>query len=169
MAGRSKISQHPKRDAIVNDISSGLSNVTIARKYSLSESSVSRQRSMQLAELEEEATDSLEPKDLIQRLVDLANSTRKARILADRGLSPAAKAKAQSNELAALEKLLTRTGVTDITVLEILGEANSLVVAIRTLVDSRPDIVPDLLQALSSQKDLAHLIEPIRGYAKREK
>lgn len=169
MAGRSKVSQHPARDSILEELEAGATIASLARKYSLSESSVSRFKSSTLrANANDFDNAELSLADIMQRLVDLVNSTHRARVRADQGLSPQLRSKAQALELQALEKLLVRTGITDTTVVGALKERELVLMALREFVSTRPDAVPDLLNVLGRFDGTQQLRDAIRAQTRKK-
>lgn len=171
MAGVSSIAKHPARDKIIQDIAEGVSNAEIARRYGLSESAVSRAKINHNHALAAELDDSRAPSptDLLSRLADLADSTRKARITADAGGSPQSRARAQANELAAIEKLMDRVGVSDLTAVKVASSAGSLVKAIRNYTLQHPDSAPAVLDALGQYEDLHELRDALRTALRKNK
>lgn len=170
MTSRSSIAKHPARERIIQDIAEGVSNAECARRYQLSESAVSRYRIAHFSALAAELDDSRAPTptDLLSRLADLADSTRKARITADASGSPQSRARAQANELAALDKLLDRVGVTDMTAVQVAASAGALVKAIRDFTLSHPESAADVLEALGAHQELLELRDALRASLRKK-
>lgn len=170
MAGVSSISKHPARDKIIQDIAEGVSNAEVARRYGLSESAVSRAKIAHHNALASELDDSRAPTptDLLTRLADLADSTRSARITADAGGSPQTRARAQANELAALDKLLDRVGVTDLTAIKIASSTGALVKAIRDFTLHNPDSAEAVLGALGEHEELIELRDALASSLRKK-
>lgn len=115
MGRASSVKTHPAREEIERGIVEGVPIATLARKYTLSESSLQRHKSIAMSDvLAKVPSDEPDIPDVLARLLELANSTRQARVVADRIGTPASRAKAQSNELSVLNMLSSRLGVTNL-------------------------------------------------------
>lgn len=165
MGRRSVIASHPQRDKIEADILNGVPGNEIARRYGgVSESSISRWRGLQFDALRQLADDSQPaPDDLLVRLADLADSTTKARKFADVTGNPATRARAQANELAALSTLIDRTGVTDLTAVNIARATGALVRATQTYVRENPAHAPALFEIFGRDADLIELRDALKA------
>lgn len=169
--GRTNVDKHPARDRIVADIHAGIPNAQIVRTYSgLSESGLSRFKNSHLDALSREIDDdNPAPSELLGRLADLVESTRRARIQADNSGSPQSRARAQANELQALEKLLDRTGVDELTTVRLAQSTGALVRALRDFADAHPEIVPDLLRVMADHEELLDLRDALKARARNQK
>lgn len=163
MAGRSIIEQHAQRGDIESAIESGVQGKIIARQYGVSESAISRHKNRTMARNAEKnkANTDYGSTDTIVRLIELAESTRRARQIADRTGSPSVKAAAQRAELAVLDRLSVRLGITDLSVLAFSAMASDLFDVVVRLVTARPDIRADVLALTEKRAALARLTETL--------
>lgn len=168
MAGRSTIERHEQRAAIERAIRTGTPAAVIARTYGVSESAISRHKKMR-REAVEKAEAKTEPgsADTIVRLVELADSTRHARQVADAIGSPSEKAAAQRAELAVLDRLSTQYGITDISVLAFSAMAQDMFAVVVNLIDAHPELRGDVLDRMRKRASLQQLADdlntPIRS------
>lgn len=169
MSRKSNIATHPKREQIMEDIALGVPGAEIARTYTgVSESGVSRARIAHFDALASVLDDGVDVPDLLGRLADVADSTRAARKLADATGSPATRARAQTNELAALKAMFQETGVTSTTALRIAEEAGVLVKALREFLSENPAAVPAWVRILGGHEELIEMRDTLKALAKNE-
>lgn len=154
MGRTSTIKSHPAKDDIENAIAERVPVATIARKWSLSETSVRRHRSTAMGSVLAEML-SEEPgvPDVLARLRDLADSTRRSRQLADATGSPATKAKAQANELQVLNFLSNRLGITNLETLDFATRAQQYSNAVVRFLRDNPEHVDDIARHLLDQNE----------------
>ncbi|WP_404435177.1 hypothetical protein LG322_08460 [Microbacterium aerolatum] len=168
MAGRSKISQHPAREKILEDIASGVTNAEVSRRYGLSESAVSRARIAHLDALTQEVDNGEPvPSEILGRLADLADSTRAARIRADATGSPQTRARAQANELAVLEKLAEKIGINDTSAIRLAQSTGTLVRVIQTYLRDHPEATADMYRLMGEHPELIELRDALKASQKR--
>ena len=164
MAGRSVIESHPQREAIESAILAGVQGKVIARQYGVSEAAISRHKNSRMAltddELEPDGLTEAGSADALVRLVELAASPRRARQMADRSGNPTMKARAQASELAVLDRLFNRLGITDLTLVYWSAMASDLYSVVVNLTAARPDIRADVLALMSKYKSLTDLDLP---------
>ena len=150
MAGRSVIESHPQREAIESAILAGVQGKVIARQYGVSEAAISRHKNSRMALTDDE----LEPDGLTEA------GSRRARQMADRSGNPTMKARAQASELAVLDRLFNRLGITDLTLVYWSAMASDLYSVVVNLTAARPDIRADVLALMSKYKSLTDLDLP---------
>lgn len=164
MTGRSKVSRHPAKEKILEDIAAGVTNAEVARRYGLSESAVSRARIAHLDVLSQEVDSGVPlPSDLLGRLQDLADSTRMARLLADKTGSPQTKARAQANELSALEKLMDRVGITDTSAIRLAQTTGAIVRLLQRYLMEHPESTDDLYALMGNSEELLELRDALKA------
>jgi hypothetical protein len=170
MGRRSSIGGHPQRAAIERAISEGVPGVEIARRYTLSESSISRHKLLRNDALGQLAdVDAPAPSDLLQRLLELADDARQARRITAVSGTPVARARAQASELAALTALLDRLGVTDVAILEAASGVELLVRALANHIVETPEHAAGLLAALGAHEDLEPLVVALTALTERNR
>lgn len=164
MGRRSTVSTHPQREAIEYALSTGVPGAQIARRYGVSESAISRHRISRMDALSRVA-DPSEPHitGVMQRLVELADDARETRKLTALSGTPVSRARAQSTELAALEKLIGLLGVTDTFAVELAMASTSLVRVIQTLLTDHPEASGDIIAALDEHDELTELADALRA------
>lgn len=169
MGRRSSIESHPQRDDIERALSEGMTAVEISAKFRVSESAISRWRKLHYdamaAVLEEEDT---APDDLLTRLRELADSTRQARKLADRNGSPSVRARSAAAELAVIDRLINRTGITDLSTVDLMASTGALLRALQRLVIEHPESAPALFRVMGDHEDLIHLRDILRRQLKEQ-
>lgn len=163
MTRRSTIETHPQRGDIEAAIASGVQGKIIARQYGLSETAISRWKNREMARRVENVATNTDSgsADTVMRLIELAESTRRARQIADRTGSPTVKAAAQRAELAVLDRLTVRLGITDLSVLAFSAMASDLFDVVVRLVTARPDIRADVLALTEKRAALSRLTETL--------
>ncbi|MFB4348620.1 hypothetical protein [Microbacterium sp. CR_7] len=113
--------------------------------------------------------DDTAPDDLLMRLRELADSTREARKLADRSGSPSVRARAATAELAVIDRLINRAGITDLSTVDLMASTGALLRALQRLVVEHPDLAPALFNVMGDHEDLIHLRDILRRQLKEKK
>jgi transposase-like protein len=168
MSRRSSIETHPQREAIEKALATGVTGAQIARQYGVSESAISRHRISRMDVLAQVAAlDTPDPTSVITRLMELADDARSTRKLAALSGTPVTRARAQSAELAALEKLADRLGIDDTTVIQIAGATGALVRAVQKYVRTNPDRLADVLAILREHEELHELADTLQAQTGR--
>lgn len=169
MPRASSIKTHPRYADIVRAIEQGVPLVDIAARHSVSPSALSRFRSNRMdtlvAVIDE---DTPAPDDLLARLKDLADSTRNARRIADAGSSPTVRARLAATELAVLNQLIDRAGITDMTAIDMSTAVGELVRAVQVYVLSNPDQAPTLFAEFGKTPSLVDLREQLKRQLKEQ-
>ncbi|WP_341998163.1 hypothetical protein MRBLWH7_000119 [Microbacterium sp. LWH7-1.2] len=164
MARTSTIKSHARREDIERDIALGVPIRDIAQRYSLSASAVARHKlNRHTALVAAISEDGPAPDDVMGRLRDLADSTRQARLLADATASPAVRARVASSELAVLDRLVDRLGLTDLSAVEMAQAVGELVRAVDAYVQAHPDHGPDLFDHMGESDTLIELRDAMRS------
>lgn len=162
MARKSSIATHPQREAIENALAAGVTGAEIARRYGVSESAISRHRISRMDVLRQVAdADIPDPASVIQRLMELADDARQTRKLAALSGTPVTRARAQSAELAALDKLTERLGIDDTTLVHLATATSALVRAVQRYVQSHPERLSDVTAALREHQELYELADAL--------
>lgn len=160
MARQSSVEAHPEREAILAAIANGMSGAEVARKFSLSESAVSRWKSSArfslIQILAEEGND---PTELLGRYLDLSDSARQATKLANTSGSVQVRAKAIATELSVLDRL-AKLGLDDTAVARMAQATGPLVKAIQKLSQTYPT---EVLEVLATFPELADLKDALRA------
>ncbi|MEV4688918.1 hypothetical protein [Microbacterium sp. LWH3-1.2] len=170
MSRTSTIASHARREDIERDIAQGVPIRDIATRYGVSASAVARHKLNRHAALVTAiAEDGPAPDDVMGRLRDLADSTRQARLLADATASPAVRARVASSELAVLDRLVDRLGLTDLTAVEMAQATGALVRAVQVYVQSHPERATDVYDVLGDHEALIELRDALRAQAKGKK
>ncbi|MCT2084883.1 hypothetical protein M3D75_02000 [Microbacterium enclense] len=167
MVRRSSIETHPQRELIENAILSGMQATAIAREYGVSESAISRHKNLRMTD--DQSVQSVgegDPTDILRRIVDLADSARRARQIADEAGSPSTKAKAQAVELQILNALATRFGITDLSAVHIAEMGTDVMRAVVRLMAERPEVQADLLAHMRAFPKLIELADELELGAK---
>lgn len=159
MATPSSIETHPQSARIIEDISNGVSGVEIARRYGVSESAISRYkvaRKHVLARIIEE--DGVDASDILGRLLDLSDSARTARKLADATGTPAVRARTIATELSVLDKL-NRLSVDDIDMGRLAAAVGPMIRVLGNLANRYPK---EVLAALAQHAELTELADSLK-------
>lgn len=169
MARTNTIDTHPDREKIIAEMASGVPFVDIARRYPpVSVYALSRyktKRSDMLGEILK--SDSVDVTDVFGRVVDLADSARIARRLADAmNATPSVRAKAISTELTVLDRLMNRLGMDDTSLARHAQAVTPLVRAIQRVARKHPQ---DVLDALAEYSELEELRHELKAALQREK
>ena len=170
MGRTSTVKSHPAREEIERGIVEGVPIATLARKWSLSESSLQRHKSVTLRDvLGKVPGDEADIPDVLARLLALANSTRQAREVADRTGTPASRATAQKNELSVLSMLSSRLGVTNLEELDWAKATRDISLGLRDYLLMNPSAFDDLSRALLSRSDdLRDLVDQLGAQLKKD-
>ncbi|GAA1523093.1 DNA-binding NarL/FixJ family response regulator [Microbacterium ginsengiterrae] len=164
MAAQSSIDRHPDRERIVELIASGMPGAEIARRYSVSESAISRWRSSRMQVLNQIITDDgTDPTEIMGRLADLADSARVTRKLADASSSPQVRARAIAAELSVLDRL-AKLGVDDTSTTRLNQALGPLVRTVQTLYRRFPS---EVLSALAEHEELHELRQSLQAQKKK--
>lgn len=164
MARKNSIESHPQREAIEKALASGITGAQIARQYGVSESAISRHRISRMDALAQIADlETPDPSSVIQRLMDLADDARQTRKLAALAGTPVTRARAQSTELAALDKLSERLGIDDVTMVQLASSTGALVKTIQAYVVHHPDALTDLQTEMAQHPELEELSTALKG------
>jgi hypothetical protein len=170
MPRASTIKTHARREDIERDIAQGVPAVEISQRYGVSPSAVARHKSNRIDALAAVLDDeSPAPDDLLSRLRELADSTRQARKLADASGSPATRARAASSELAVLDRLLDRAGITDMTAVDLTTATGALVRVVQSYVLDHPEHAPELFSLMGKHPELIDARDTLRAQLKEQK
>lgn len=162
MAGQSIIERHEQRAAIERAIRKHVPATVIARTYGVSESAISRHKKLRMLAAEKaEAITDIGSADTIVRLIELAESTRRARQVADNIGSPSEKSAAQRAELAVLDRLSVRLGITDLSVLAFSAMAADLRDVVAHFIDAHPELRADVLDRMRKRASLQQLADDL--------
>lgn len=160
MSRRSSIDTHPQREAIEAALASGVTGASIARQFGVSESAISRHRVSRMDAIAQIADlETPDPANVITRLIELADDARQTRKLAALSGTPVTRARAQASELAALDKVIDRLGIDDVTVVHLAGATSALVRAVQTYVRKHPESTADILAILREHEELHELAD----------
>lgn len=164
MSRRSSIDSHPQREAIEKALASGITGAQIARQYGVSESAISRHRISRMDAIAQIADlDMPDPASVVVRLMELADDARQTRKLAALSGTPVTRARAQASELAALDKVINRLGIDDVTVVHLAGATSALVRSVQRYVQRHPENLADVLNALAEHEELTDLVDALRA------
>lgn len=170
MSRRSSITTHPQREAIEQALAQGVPGAQLARQYGLSESAISRHRISRIdviaATLNEDAP---APTDIVARLLDVAEDARQTRKLAALSGTPVTRARAQSAEVNALDKLVKLLGITDTTVVELAQGTVALVRTLQRVAERNPGIRADLIAEMRTHEELDELADDLAALLDRIK
>lgn len=170
MGRRSTIESHPQRDAIERALLEGATAVDVSARFSVSESAISRWKKLHYDALAAVVQDdSTAPDDLLIRLRELADSTRSARKLADLTGSPAVRARSATAELAVIDRLISRAGITDLSTVDLMASTGALLRAVQGYVLKYPEHAPDLFALMGEHPDLIQLRDILRGQLRKQK
>ena len=162
MARVSTIRTHPQVERIERAIAEGVPSVDIARRYGVSESAVARHKKSRLNALAAVLDDDNPPAaDILVRVSELADSATRSRKLADISGSAAQVARAQATELAALNTLIDRLGITDTTVVELAQGALPLVGVVQRIAERHPSTRADIDSLLRADEALEPLADQL--------
>lgn len=166
MAGLSSIETHPKRELIENAILSGMKATAIAREYGVSQSAISRHKNMRMTDdANIRPAGDGDPTDVLRRILDLADSARRARQIADVSGSPASRAKAQSVELQILNALASRFGITDVTSIYYVELGTDFMRAIVRFMEDHPEMQGDIFARMREYPSLIELADELGANA----
>lgn len=140
MSRANSVATHPARDEIERGLIEGVPAAVLSRKYSVHPSSLSRYKLGRLGPVLAEML-SEEPgvPEVLGRLRDLADSTRRSRQLADATGTSATKAKAQANELQVLNFLSAKLGITSLETLDTFAELQQYSNAVAKFLRENPE------------------------------
>lgn len=171
MARQSTIKNHPQRELIERGIAEGVPAVELARRHGVSPSAIARHKSKRLDALAQVLEDDTPATPaVLGRIADLADSATRSRKLADASGTASVRARAQTVELAALNTLVDRLGIDDLTTARTAQGAGLLVQVIRGLVEDHPDLLPDALRLIRAQhEDFSDLADALADHMKRRK
>lgn len=162
MARASTIRTHPQVERIERAIAEGVPAVEVARRYGVSESAIARHKKSRLNALAAVLDDDNPPaSDLLVRVSELADSATRSRKLVDVSGSAAQVARAQATELAALNTLIDRLGITDTTVVELAQGALPLVGVVQRVAERHPEARADILALMRSHEELSDLADQL--------
>jgi hypothetical protein len=169
MSRRSQIEVHPQREAIERAMQEGVPGVEISRRYGVSESAISRYQKLHSKDALAQVADPYEhdPSSVMTRLVDLADSARRARLAADITGTPLTRARAQAAELAVLEKLSERLGIDSLTPVYMSQGASSLVTVVQNIVTENPNLRTRVLSLLREHEPLIDLADALAASTPR--
>jgi hypothetical protein len=107
--------------------------------------------------------DAPDPASVIVRLIELADDARQTRKLSAISGSPVARARAQAAELAALDKVIDRLGIDDVTVVHLAGATSALVRAVQKYLAQHPEDLTDVLAVLREHEELHELADALKA------
>lgn len=169
MARLSTIKTHPRREDIERAISEGVSDTEVARRFAVSVSSVQRHRVKRIDAVSAViAEDTAAPDDLLARLKELADSTRQARRIADATSAPTVRARAASSELAVLDRLLDRAGITDLSAIDLVSATGALVRTVQKYVLAHPEQAADLFALMGEHPELIDARDTLRAQLREQ-
>lgn len=163
------ITQHPERDKIEAAIVEGVPAVSISTKYGISQSAISRHKSLRMGTVLAQLLDDRPGvTDTLLRLRELADSARTARQLADTTGSPSSRSQAQKNELAVLTQLTSRLGIRDVGDLDYARDAQQMSNAVVKFLRDKPEHLEDIASRLRAEgDDWAEYVENLEAHIKK--
>jgi hypothetical protein len=142
-------------------------NRRIAAQFQISEAGVRRHRENHMAEQIELALQVEEalvlPGDFGQRIVAIADSLARTRERAEAAGMHSVALKASQAEIAALNTILTRLGITDQSSLDIVLDAQELARGIKTVALRNPEVAGQLRELLEGSKASNTLIQTAKA------
>jgi hypothetical protein len=142
-------------------------NRRISAQFKISEASVRRHRENHMAEQIELALQVEEalvlPGDFGQRIIAIADGLARTRERAEAAGQHSIALKASQTEIAALNTILTRLGITDQSSLDIVLDAQELARGIKTVALRNPEVAGQLRELLEGSKASNTLIQTAKA------
>lgn len=157
----STVAKHPARAEIERALDAGEPYRSIATKYNVSRSSLSR-FALSRKPLVRVLQDEPNLTDVVARLIEAADDAQALRRQTRASGNPPARARAIKVESDILTTLLNQLGVDDLALGEFYDQAHALVKAIGTLADTNPDSARDLLEAMRANAALSDMRDALK-------
>ena len=168
---RCSICNHPESEAISGEILAGVELRAIAARWdgSISTSALSRHAQRHLAPALRDAAQGTPaaPVDLLQRMVDLADDARAARIRARDTGTPSAQTRSADLEVKVLQALLGQYGIDSGATVAAMADAEKLVKSVARYATEHPAAAPDLIGVIRSQ-DLTDFADQLEAVVSRK-